>query len=78
LRYGYNTLLLDDDPTAVLDEPTTSYNAVLQGQLRLGEPFNISADVDAYVASRYDPLTASLATNDSLWSQSMAEGTQSI
>ena len=78
MAYGYNTLLLDDDSAPVLDVPTTSYIAVLQGQLNLGESFNISADVDAYVASRDDPLTASLATNDSLWSQSMAKGTQSI
>lgn len=73
LAYGYNTLLLDDDSAAVLDVPTTSYIASLQGQLAVGESFNISADVDAYVAS-LDPLTASLATNDSLWTQSMAEG----
>lgn len=72
LAYGYNTLLLDHDSAAVLDVPTTSYIAALQGQLGVGESFNISADVDAYVAS-LDPLTASLATNDSLWTQSMAE-----
>lgn len=41
--YGYNTLLLDHDGAAVR-----------AGQLAVGESLNISADVDAYAASR-DP-----------------------
>ncbi|KAK1829290.1 hypothetical protein QBC39DRAFT_414603, partial [Podospora conica] len=72
LAYGYKTLLLGDDSAAVLDVPTTSYIADLQGKLGANESFHIAADVDAYVA-RWDPLTASLAANDSLWSQSITE-----
>ncbi|KAG7294636.1 hypothetical protein NEMBOFW57_004713 [Staphylotrichum longicolle] len=72
LAYGYNTLLLDDDAAAVLDVPTPAYIAALQSKLSTGEVLNISADVDAYVARR-DTLTASLPTNDTLWSQFMAE-----
>ncbi|KAK4031165.1 hypothetical protein C8A01DRAFT_21586 [Parachaetomium inaequale] len=37
LAYGYNTLLMDNDSAAVLDVPTTSYIAALQGRLSPNE-----------------------------------------
>jgi hypothetical protein len=70
--YGYNTLILDKDSAAVLDVPTTSYIAALQNELSTNEFLHISADVDAYVATLNTSLTASIATNDTLWTEAMA------
>ncbi|RMD40362.1 hypothetical protein DV735_g4767, partial [Chaetothyriales sp. CBS 134920] len=66
--YGYNTLLLGNDSAAILDIPSQQYMTKLQDKLGDGDYFEISATVDAYVAT-WNTSTPSFVANDTLWDQ---------
>lgn len=61
---GYNVLLLDDDSAAMLDMPTSTYILSIRNHLRKGEMLEISAPIDATVASRNDSIEQEWKTND--------------
>jgi len=67
LAYGYNTLLLSNDSAAILDIPTSSYISALQSQMSADEVLDITASVDAYVATYNTTTTMTLRTDDALW-----------
>ncbi|KAI4212403.1 MAG: hypothetical protein LQ351_004835 [Letrouitia transgressa] len=52
VAYGYNTLVLSEDSAALLDLPLPTYITEIQERLVLNETWQVSADVDAIVATR--------------------------
>ena len=52
LVYGYNTLVLSEDSAALLDVPLATYISEIQGRLIQNETWQVSALVDAIVATR--------------------------
>jgi hypothetical protein len=74
LAYGYNTLLLSNDSAAILDIPTGSYISMLQSRMLAGETVDITASVDAYVAT-YNTSTTALRTDDALWVNAIKSST---
>ncbi|KAM7203469.1 hypothetical protein V8F20_004063 [Naviculisporaceae sp. PSN 640] len=66
LVYGYNTILLGNGSAAVLDLPSGAYMTALQGQLGEREHVEITANVDAYIAT-LNSSSASFTSDDALW-----------
>ncbi|KAL8782921.1 MAG: hypothetical protein Q9195_009532 [Heterodermia aff. obscurata] len=57
LAYGYNTLVLSEDSAALLDLPLPTYITDIRRRLALNETWQVSADVDAIVATRNKSIT---------------------
>jgi hypothetical protein len=64
--YGFNTLLLDNASTALLDLPVPDYVSSIQQNLKDGEWWTMSSSVDATVA-RYNSSISSYRDSDSFW-----------
>jgi hypothetical protein len=69
--YGFNTLVLDNMSTALLDLPVPDNVSSIQQNLRDGEWWTMSASVDATVA-RYNSSISSYRDSDSFWTEAFA------
>ncbi|KIW89804.1 uncharacterized protein Z519_09233 [Cladophialophora bantiana CBS 173.52] len=61
--YGFNTILLDNTSTALLDLPSPDFLTSIQQNLTDGDSWSISAAVDEIIA-RYNASTSSYRDND--------------
>ncbi|KAJ9612129.1 hypothetical protein H2200_003726 [Cladophialophora chaetospira] len=71
LAYGYNVLLLSNDSAALLDLPTNEYLQTIRSKFKDGETWQISASVNAYVATRNASAAEHLRTDDTYWESAL-------
>lgn len=71
--YGFNTLLIDKTSTALLDVPVPDYVSSVQQNLTYQESWNLSASVNATVATYNDSFHVD-QTNKTFWKQLLEEG----
>ena len=64
--YGYNTLLLSNTSSAILDAPSPEYVRAIQESLITDESYNLTADVYATVTS-YNDSVESHRHDDEFW-----------
>lgn len=64
--YGFNTVILDNTSTALLDLPSPDFLSSIQQNLTDGEFWTMSAAVGGTVA-RYNSSTSSYKDNDAFW-----------
>ncbi|KAF4204568.1 hypothetical protein CNMCM8927_007301 [Aspergillus lentulus] len=64
--YGFNTVILDNTSTALLDLPSPDFLSSFQQNLTAGESWSMSAAVDGTVV-RYNSSTLSYKDNDAFW-----------
>lgn len=77
LVYGYNTILLGNGSAAVLDLPSGAYMTALQGQLGEREYVEVTADVDACIAT-LNSSSSSFTTDDALWNSAVLNSDRNI
>lgn len=70
LVYGYNTLVLSEDSAALLDMPLAAYIDEIRRRLTKNETWNVSASVDAIVATQNKSI-ASLRQDEDFLNQTM-------
>ncbi|KAJ5168170.1 uncharacterized protein N7482_003764 [Penicillium canariense] len=68
--YGFNTILLDNTSTALLDLPSPDFLSSIQQNLTIGESWSISAAVDGTIA-RYNASISSYRDNDAFWTSAL-------
>jgi hypothetical protein len=69
--YGYNTLLLDSQSTAMLDMPTSEYTAKIQEKLQGNDFWTLEATVNATV-TRYNTTFDELKKNTEFWEDTIS------
>lgn len=67
IAYGYNVLLLSEDSAAVLDLPTNEYLNTMRSKFKEGETWEMSASVNAFVATRNTSAMKAASSNDLYW-----------
>ncbi|MCJ1337916.1 hypothetical protein MMC09_003200 [Bachmanniomyces sp. S44760] len=70
--YGFNTLLIDNTSTALLDIPSPDYISSIQQNISNQESWTLSASVNATVA-RYNVSSQDHAYDDASWGQLFEE-----
>lgn len=71
LVYGYNVLLLSGDSAALLDLPTNEYLQDIRSRFNDGETWQVSASVNAYVATRNASAAEPLRNDDDYWQSAL-------
>ena len=69
--YGYNTLLLDSQSTAMLDMPTSEYTAKIQEKLQGNDFWTLEATVNA-TGTRYNTTFDELKKNTEFWEDTIS------
>ncbi|KAH8659932.1 hypothetical protein BX600DRAFT_383808 [Xylariales sp. PMI_506] len=69
--YGFNTVLLDNTSTALLDLPAPDFLPSIQRNLTVGESWSISAAVNGTIA-RYNETISSYRDDDTFWTSALS------
>lgn len=78
LAYGFNVLLLSNESAALLDLPTNTYLQTMRSKFKDGETWQISATVNAYVATRNASAAELLRADDTYWESALKASAQGL